>query len=95
MSVDKDTVRRVAKLARIAFPEERLEPMAGELNRLLAWVEQLNEVDTSSVEPMTSVVQMSLKMRDDVVLDGGQAEAVTKNAPLGEDHYFAVPKVVE
>lgn len=95
MSVDKDTVRRVAKLARIAFPEERLEPMAGELNRLLAWVEQLNEVDTSSVEPMTSVVQMRLKMREDVVLDGGQAEAVTKNAPLGEDHYFAVPKVVE
>ena len=95
MSVDKDTVRRVAKLARIAFPEERLEPMAGELNRLLAWVEQLNEVDTSSVEPMTSVVKMSLKMRDDVVSDGGQAEAVTKNAPLGEDHYFAVPKVVE
>ncbi len=95
MSVDKDTVRRVAKLARIAFPEERLEPMAGELNRLLAWVEQLNEVDTASVEPMTSVVQMRLKMREDVVLDGGQAEAVTKNAPLGEDHYFAVPKVVE
>ena len=95
MSVDKNTVRRVAKLARIAFPEERLEPMAGELNRLLAWVEQLNEVDTSAVEPMTSVVKMSLKMREDVVSDGGQADAVTKNAPLGEDHYFAVPKVVE
>ena len=95
MSVDKNTVRRVAKLARIAFPEERLEPMAGELNRLLAWVEQLNEVDTSAVEPMTSVVKMSLKMRDDVVSDGGKAEAVTQNAPLGEDHYFAVPKVVE
>ena len=95
MSVDKNTVRRVAKLARIAFPEERLEPMAGELNRLLAWVEQLNEVDTSAVEPMTSVVKMSLKMREDVVSDGGQAEAVTQNAPLGEDHYFAVPKVVE
>ena len=95
MSVDKNTVRRVAKLARIAFPEERLEPMAGELNRLLAWVEQLNEVDTSAVEPMTSVVKMSLKMRDDVVSDGDQAEAVTQNAPLGEDHYFAVPKVVE
>ena len=95
MSVDKDTVRRVAKLARIAFPEDRLEPMAGELNRLLAWVEQLNEVDTSGVEPMTSVVTMSLKMREDVVSDGGVAEAVTKNAPLGEDHYFAVPKVVE
>ena len=95
MPVDKNTVRRVAKLARIAFPEERLEPMAGELNRILAWVEQLNEVDTSKVEPMTSVVKMSLKMREDVVSDGGQPEAVIKNAPLGEDHYFAVPKVVE
>ena len=95
MSVDKNTVRRVAKLARIALPEERLEPMAGELNTILAWVEQLNEVDTSKVEPMTSVVQMSLKMREDVVSDGGRAEAVTQNAPLGEDHYFAVPKVVE
>jgi aspartyl-tRNA(Asn)/glutamyl-tRNA(Gln) amidotransferase subunit C len=95
MSVDKDTVRRVARLARIAFPEERLELMAGELNRILAWVEQLKEVNTDAVEPMTSVVKMRLKMRDDVVSDGGQAEAVTKNAPLGEDHYFAVPKVVE
>ena len=95
MSVDKDTVRRVAKLARIAFPEERLEPMAGELNRILAWVEQLNEVDTSKVEPMTSVVKMSLKMRDDVVTDGARAEAVVQNAPGCEDYYFAVPKVVE
>ena len=95
MSVDKDTVRRVAKLARIAFPEERLEPMAGELNRILKWVEQLNEVDTTSVEPMNSVVKMALKMREDVVNDGEKAEAVTQNAPLGEDHYFAVPKVVE
>jgi aspartyl-tRNA(Asn)/glutamyl-tRNA(Gln) amidotransferase subunit C len=95
MSVDKDTVKRVARLARIAFPEERLEPMAGELNRILAWVEQLNEVDTSKVEPMTSVVKMTLKMREDVVSDGGKPEAVTQNAPLGEDHYFAVPKVVE
>lgn len=95
MSVDKNTVRRVAKLARIAFPEERLEPMAGELNRILAWIEQLNEVDTSAVEPMTSVVQMSLKMRDDVVTEGKQAEQVTRNAPGREDHYFVVPKVVE
>jgi aspartyl-tRNA(Asn)/glutamyl-tRNA(Gln) amidotransferase subunit C len=95
MSVDKNTVKRVARLARLALPEERLEPMAGELNRMLAWVEQLNEVDTSSVEPMTSVVKMSLKMRDDVVTDGGAAEAVVKNAPLGDEHYFAVPKVVE
>lgn len=95
MSVDKDTVRRVARLARLAFPEERLEPMAGELNRLLAWVEQLNEVDTSSVEPMTSVVKVSLKMRDDAVTDGNRAGDVVKNAPHGDDNYFAVPKVVE
>jgi len=95
MSVDKNTVKRVAKLARLAFPEERLEAMAGELNRILAWVEQLNEVDTSAVEPMTSVVKMHLKMREDKVTDGGQAVAVTQNAPQGEDHFFAVPKVVE
>jgi aspartyl-tRNA(Asn)/glutamyl-tRNA(Gln) amidotransferase subunit C len=95
MSVDKDTVRRVARLARLAFPEERLEPMAGELNRILAWVEQLNEVDTSSVEPMSSAVKVSLKMRDDAVTDGNRAAEVVKNAPLGEDNYFAVPKVVE
>lgn len=95
MSVDKDTVRRVARLARIAFPEERLEPMAGELNRILAWVEQLNEVDTSKVEPLTSVVKVSLKMRADAVTDGQRAADVVKNAPAGEDNYFAVPKVVE
>ena len=95
MAVDKDTVKRVAKLARIALPEERLEPMARELNSLLAWVEQLNEVDTSAVEPMTSVVKMSLKMRDDTVTDGDAAAAVTANAPASEDHFFAVPKVVE
>lgn len=69
--------------------------MAGELNRLLAWVEQLNEVDTSSVEPMSSVVKLSAKMRDDVVTAGNMAADVVKNAPLGEDNYFAVPKVVE
>jgi len=95
MAVDKDTVRRVARLARLAFPEERLEPMAGELNRLLAWVEQLNEVDTSSVEPMSSAVKLSAKMRDVVVTAGNMAADVVKNAPLGEDNYFAVPKVVE
>ena len=95
MSVDKDTVRRVARLARLAFPEERLEPMAGELNRILAWVEQLNEVDTSKVEPMSSAVKVSLKMREDAVTDGNRAAEVVKNAPLGEDNYFAVPKVVE
>jgi aspartyl-tRNA(Asn)/glutamyl-tRNA(Gln) amidotransferase subunit C len=95
MSVDKNTVKRVARLARIALPEERLEPMARELNAILAWVEQLNEVDTSSVEPMTSVIKMSLKMREDVVTDGKAASAVVQNAAGAEDNYFAVPKVVE
>jgi len=95
MSVDKETVRRVARLARIAVPEERLVPMAGELNRILAWVEQLNAVDTSKVEPMTSVVKVSLQMREDAVTDGSRAPEVVRNAPAGEDNYFAVPKVVE
>ncbi len=95
MSVDKNTVKRVARLARIALPEERLEPMAKELNAILAWVEQLNEVDTSAVEPMTSVIKMSLKMREDVVTDGKTAGAVVQNAAGAEDNYFAVPKVVE
>lgn len=69
--------------------------MAGELNRILAWVEQLNAVDTSRVEPMTSVVKVSLKMREDAVTDGAKAPEVVRNAPSGEDNYFAVPKVVE
>jgi aspartyl-tRNA(Asn)/glutamyl-tRNA(Gln) amidotransferase subunit C len=95
MSVDKDTVRRIARLARIALPEERVAPMEGELNGILKWVEQLNEVNIEGVEPMTSVVAQTLKMRDDVVTDGGNAEAVTANAPESEDHFFLVPKVVE
>jgi aspartyl-tRNA(Asn)/glutamyl-tRNA(Gln) amidotransferase subunit C len=95
MSVDKDTVRRIAKLARIALEEERVEPMVQELYGFLAWVEQLEEVDVEGVAPLTSVVAQKLKMRDDVVTDGGDADAVTANAPLGEDHFFVVPKVVE
>ncbi len=95
MSVDKETVRRIAKLARIALEEERVEPMMQELNGIFAWVEQLNEVDVTGVEPMTSVVAQKLKMRDDIVTDGGNADAVTANAPLSEDHFFVVPKVVE
>jgi aspartyl-tRNA(Asn)/glutamyl-tRNA(Gln) amidotransferase subunit C len=95
MSVDKDTVRRIAKLARLALDEERVEPMMHELNGIFAWVEQLNEVDVGGIEPMTSVVAQKLKMRDDVVTDGGMAEAVTANAPQSEDHFFVVPKVVE
>jgi aspartyl-tRNA(Asn)/glutamyl-tRNA(Gln) amidotransferase subunit C len=95
MSVDKDTVRRIAKLARLALAEERVEPMVDELNGILRWVEQLNEVDVAGVAPMTSVVAQKLKMRDDVVSDGGDAGAVTANAPASEDHFFLVPKVVE
>jgi len=95
MSVDKDTVRRIAKLARIALDEERVAPMERELNGILAWVEQLQEVNVEGVEPMTSVVAQKLKMRDDVVTDGGIADAVTANAPMSEDHFFVVPKVVE
>jgi aspartyl-tRNA(Asn)/glutamyl-tRNA(Gln) amidotransferase subunit C len=95
MSVDKDTVRRIARLARIALPEERVAPMEGELNGILKWVEQLNEVDIAGVEPMTSVVAHKLRMRDDVVTDGDKADAITANAPLSEDHFFLVPKVVE
>ncbi len=95
MSVDKDTVRRIAKLARIALEEQRSEPMVDELNSILAWVEQLKEVDVEGVPPLTSVVAQTLKMRDDVVTDGGHAEALMSNAPASEDHYFVVPKVVE
>lgn len=95
MAVDKETVRKVAKLARLAVPDERLEPMTRELNGILKWVEQLQEIDTRDVPPMTSVVQMKLKMRDDVVTDGGYAADLMKNAPDGEDDFFTVPKVVE
>jgi aspartyl-tRNA(Asn)/glutamyl-tRNA(Gln) amidotransferase subunit C len=95
MSVDKDTVRRIAKLARLALAEDRVAPMVDELNGILRWVEQLEEVDIAGVEPMTSVVAQTLKMRDDVVTDGGQAAAITANAPLSEDNFFIVPKVVE
>ena len=95
MSVDKDTVRRIAKLARIAVPESRLEPMAGELNGIFQWVEMLGEVDVTGVPAMTSVVAQKLKWRQDKVSDGGQADALLANAPGGEDHFFVVPKVVE
>jgi aspartyl-tRNA(Asn)/glutamyl-tRNA(Gln) amidotransferase subunit C len=95
MSVDKDTVRRIAKLARLALDEARLEPMAQELNGIMTWAQQLNEVDVSGVAPMTSVVAQKLKMRDDIVTEGGNADALMANAPGGEDHFFVVPKVVE
>lgn len=95
MSVDEKTVRKVAKLARLAVPEERLAPMAGELNKILAWVEQLGELDVKNVEPMTSVAKMRLMRRDDVVTDGNIADDLMKNAPNAIDNYFTVPKVVE
>lgn len=95
MAIDAATVRKVAKLARIAEPEEKLEPLAKELNGILAWIEQLNEVDTDGVEPMTSAVAAVLPMRDDVVTDGGDADRVLANAPKRTGNFFVVPKVVE
>jgi aspartyl-tRNA(Asn)/glutamyl-tRNA(Gln) amidotransferase subunit C len=95
MSVDKDTVRRIAKLARLALDDARAGAMVAELNGILAWVEQLKEVDVDGVSPLTSVVAQKLKMRDDIVTDGGNADALMSNAPQAEDHFFVVPKVVE
>jgi len=95
MSVDKDTVRRIAKLARLAVPESRLEPLAGELNGIFQWVEMLNEVDVTGVPAMTSVVAQKLKWRADAVTDGGDAAALLANAPDKEGEFFVVPKVVE
>ena len=95
MSVDADTVRRIAHLARIAVKEEEVEHLKGELNAMLAFVEQLSEVDVSGVEPMTSVTPMAMKKRADAVTDGGIAGDIVKNAPAAADNYFLVPKVVE
>jgi aspartyl-tRNA(Asn)/glutamyl-tRNA(Gln) amidotransferase subunit C len=95
MSVDADTVRRIAHLARIAVPENEVAHLQGELNAMLAFVEQLQEVNVEGVEPMTSVTPMAMKKRHDVVTDGGIAENIVKNAPATEDHFFLVPKVVE
>ena len=95
MAVDKDTVRRIARLARLAVDEDQVAAMESELNALLSWVEQLQEADVEGVPPMTSVVEQRLKMRDDVVNDGGYADDLLKNAPQVEDHFFVVPKVVE
>ena len=95
MSIDKETVRRIARLARIATPEERLEPLVDELNSILKWVEQLGEVNTDAVTPMTSAVSTELPWREDEVDDGGRPADIVKNAPLSEDNFFLVPKVVE
>ena len=95
MSVDIDTVKRVAGLARIAVSDAEAEKMTGELNVILGFVEQLNEVDVEGVEPMTSVLPMTTKQRDDVITDGNKPDDIVANAPLSEDHFFMVPKVVE
>ena len=95
MSVDKATVQRVARLARIAVTDAEAEALKGELNTILGFVEQLNEVDVTDVEPMTSVIALEMKKRTDVVNDGGQTEKVLTNAPAREGDFFAVPKVVE
>lgn len=95
MSVDIATVKRVAHLARIAVDDAEAERMTGELNNILTFVEQLNEVDVSGVEPMTSVTPMALKKRQDVVTDGGKAADIVANAPESAENFFLVPKVVE
>jgi aspartyl-tRNA(Asn)/glutamyl-tRNA(Gln) amidotransferase subunit C len=95
MSVDQNTVRRIARLARIAVAEEDVPHLQGELNAILAFVEQLSEVDVAGVEPMTSVTPMVMKKRADVVTEGGDPQIIVGNAPATEDNFFLVPKVVE
>ena len=95
MSVDAATVRRIAHLARIALRDDEVPHLQGELNAMLAFVEQLSEVNVEGVEPMTSVTPMRMKKRQDVVNDGEMADVVVANAPASEDHFFVVPKVVE
>jgi len=95
MAIDAATVRKVARLAKIRVEEARLEPLAAELSGILAWIEQLNEVDTEGVAPMASTEAVSLPMRDDVVTDGGDAARVLANAPKADRGFFVVPKVVE
>ena len=95
MSVDQDTVRRIAHLARIRVPENEVVGLQGELNAILAFIETLSEIDVTGIEPMTSVMPMPMKKRQDVIDDGEIAEAVTANAPASEDHFFMVPKVID
>jgi len=95
MTIDAATVRKVARLARLAQPEETVEQLARELNGIMAWIEQLSEVDTDGVEPMTSAVHTPLPMREDVVTEGGDPDVVLSNAPRRAGDFFVVPKVVE
>jgi len=95
MSVDRATVHRIARLARIAITDEEAARLETELSGILDWVAQLDEIDTSAVEPMTRVAAMTMKMREDKVTDGFCADDIIKNAPKVDDHYFVVPKIVE
>ena len=95
MAIDAATVKKVARLARIRVEDDRLAPLAAELSAIMAWIEQLDEVDTGGVEPMTRVTHMQLPMRDDVVTDGGRRDAILANAPQATEMFFTVPKVVE
>ena len=95
MSVNATQVRKIASLARIAVTDGEVEAMVGELNNILGWVEQLGEVDTDGIEPLATVIPNQLRLRDDVVTDGGIRDAVLANAPQAEHGFFAVPKVIE
>lgn len=95
MSVTKDDVKKVARLSRIAVPEDKLDTLAGELTGIMGWIEQLNEVDIEGVEPMTSVVAAKLPMREDEVTDGGIQDQILANAPKSDEGFFVVPKAVE
>jgi aspartyl-tRNA(Asn)/glutamyl-tRNA(Gln) amidotransferase subunit C len=95
MSVDAATVKRIGRLARIRIEDGEVEKYAAELNTILGFVEQLNEVDVEGIEPMTSVTPMTLRRREDKVTDGGYPEKIVANAPLSEDEFFEVPKVIE
>lgn len=95
MQINEATVRKIAHLARIKVTDEEVKSLESELSSIIEWVEQLNEVDTDDVEPMTSAVETEMKKRKDEVTDGGYANRITKNAPMSEDNFFVVPKVVE
>ena len=94
MAIDTETVKRIAFLSRLRVDDDKIEATENEFNKILQWVEQLNEVDVSDVEPLISVNENTLSLRDDEVTDGNQSQAVLANAPMQEDCYFAVPKVV-
>ena len=95
MSIDQATVHHIARLARIKVGDDEAQKLEDELSSILTWVEQLEEVDTDGVEPMTSVIEMAMKKRDDQVTDGGIPDRIVGNAPQRDNHYFLVPKVVE